>query len=285
MTDSTPSVTVLIPAYNEQDSIASVVTGLRDRHSEFEVLVLDDGSTDATADRAEEAGARVIRRGTNLGYGAALKEGMRQARGEFVLFMDADGQHRPEEIEKLLGLLPDSDMVVGSRPREVLLRSRSWGKWALAKTAEYLAQREIPDLNSGFRILRREAGLHYLPLLPNGFSLTTTLTLAMMKDGREVRYVPIEADHRQGGMSQVRMVRDGMGSLLLILRVIMLFDPLRVFTPIALFLISAGVLYTIFTVVTETNITETSLMLLLSGIGFLFFGLIADQVSNLRRGG
>ncbi|MCA9442479.1 MAG: glycosyltransferase family 2 protein [Candidatus Omnitrophica bacterium] len=280
-----PTYSVLIPAFNEAQTIHEVVDAIRSQHPDFEVIVIDDASTDSTGDLAEEAGANVIRRKTNQGYGAALKEGLRQAKGEFVLFMDADGQHRAEELSKLIEEIEGADMVVGSRPKEILVRSRSWGKKFLAWIANYLSRQEIPDLNSGFRILRKEAALSYLPILPNGFSLTTTITLAMLKDGREVRYVPIEGSPRKGGESQVRMVRDGMGTLLMILRVIMLFDPLRVFTPIALVQIVLGVLYTLYTVVSDTNITETSPMLLLSGFGFLFFGLLADQVSNLRRGG
>ncbi|MCB9766572.1 MAG: glycosyltransferase family 2 protein [Candidatus Omnitrophica bacterium] len=280
-----PTYSVLVPAFNEAQTIHEVVDAIRSQHPDFEVIVIDDASTDSTGDLAEEAGANVIRRKTNQGYGAALKEGLRQAKGEFVLFMDADGQHRAEELSKLIEEIEGADMVVGSRPKEILVRSRSWGKKFLAWIANYLSRQEIPDLNSGFRILRKEAALSYLPILPNGFSLTTTITLAMLKDGREVRYVPIEGSPRKGGESQVRMVRDGMGTLLMILRVIMLFDPLRVFTPIALVQIVLGVLYTLYTVVSDTNITETSPMLLLSGFGFLFFGLLADQVSNLRRGG
>ena len=284
MTES-PTYSVLIPAFNEAQTIGDVMEAIKSHHPDFEVIVIDDASTDSTGELAEEAGARVIRRMINQGYGAALKEGMRQARGEYILFMDADGQHRPEEISKLIEEIEGADMVVGSRPKEMQVRSRSFGKRILAALANYLSRQEIPDVNSGFRLLRRKAALEYLPILPNGFSLTTTITLAMLKDGREVRFVPIKGNQRQGGESQVSVVRDGMGGFLLILRVIMLFDPLRVFTPIALSLIGLGVLYTIFTIVTETNITETSLMLLLSGIGFLFFGLLADQVSNLRRGG
>ncbi|MCB9784867.1 MAG: glycosyltransferase family 2 protein [Candidatus Omnitrophica bacterium] len=280
-----PTYSVLVPAFNEAQTIHEVVDAIRSQHPDFEVTVIDDASTDSTGDLAEKAGANVIRRKTNQGYGAALKEGLRQAKGEFVLFMDADGQHRAEELSKLIEEIEGADMVVGSRPKEILVRSRSWGKKFLAWIANYLSRQEIPDLNSGFRVLRKEAALSYLPILPNGFSLTTTITLAMLKDGREVRYVPIEGSPRKGGESQVRMVRDGMGTLLMILRVIMLFDPLRVFTPIALVQIVLGVLYTFYTVVSDTNITETSPMLLLSGFGFLFFGLLADQVSNLRRGG
>lgn len=279
------SVTVILPAFNEQTCIAQTVSKLKETYPEYEILVIDDGSDDDTAKIAETEGARVIRHHVNKGYGASLKQGMRKARGDIVVFMDADGQHDCKDIARLVEGLEDSDMVVGERSKEDMVTVRKPGKWVLSFVANYLVGRHIPDINSGFRALYREDGLRYLPILPNGFSLTTTITLAMIKEGRDVTYIPIRISPRAGGKSSVRYFRDGAKTLLLISRVIMLFNPLKIFAPLSLMFFLVGGLYTLWTLISMTNITDTSILLLLSGFGFLFFGLLADQISNIRRGG
>lgn len=279
------SVTVILPAFNEEQNIAETVSKLLEMYPEYEILVIDDGSQDNTANLAEDKGARVIRNDVNKGYGASLKQGMRKAKGDIVVFMDADGQHDCKDVARLVKGLEGSDMVVGERSKEDMVTVRKPGKWILSIVADYLAGQHIPDINSGFRALYREDGLSYIAILPNGFSLTTTLTLAMIKEGRDVTYIPIRISPRSGGQSCVRYFRDGAKTLLLISRVIMLFNPLKIFAPLSLILFLMGSLYTLYTLIFQTNITETSILLLLSSLGFLFFGLLADQLSNIRRGG
>ena len=279
------SVTVILPAVNEEENIAATVSTLLEMYPEYEILVIDDGSDDNTANIAESKGARVIRNNVNTGYGASLKQGMRKAKGNIVVFMDADGQHDCKDVARLVDGLEGNDMVVGERCKEDMVTVRKPGKWILSVVADYLAGQHIPDINSGFRALYREDGLNYLPILPNGFSLTTTITLAMIKEGRDVKYIPIRIFPRSGGRSRVRYFSDGAKTLLLISRVIMLFHPLKIFAPLSLILLLVGGLYTLYTLIFSTNITDTSILLLLSSLGFMFFGLLADQISNIRRGG
>ena len=280
-------VTVIVPAYNEADAIGDVLDELVPTATEknWEVVVVDDGSSDNTTEIAEQHGANVVHNKHNKGYGASLKHGMRKAKGDIIVFMDADGQHDSCDIERLLDGLKENDMVVGQRSKEELVKHRKSGKWILSVVVRILIGRHVPDINSGFRALYRKDGLKYLPILPNGFSLTTTITLAMMKDGRDVEYIPIKISHRDSGKSTVSYFKDGFKTLLLISRVVMLFDPLKIFAPLAILLLSSGVLYTLYMIIFFSDITETSLLLILSGFGIGLFGLLADQISNIRRGG
>ncbi|MDP8215646.1 MAG: glycosyltransferase family 2 protein [Candidatus Euphemobacter frigidus] len=280
-----PSVTVVIPAYNEGKTIALTVSDIRKIYPEYEILVVDDGSTDGTADRAEGEGVRVLRNSQNRGYGASLKRGILKARGVIIVTLDGDGQHDCRGIARLVEGMAESDMVVGQRLKEDQVAVRKPGKWLLTAVAQYLVNQQIPDLNSGFRAFYRTDAIKYLPLLPNGFSFTTTITLSMLKDGRDVKYLPIKINRREEGSSRVSFFRDGGKTLLLILRVIMLFNPLRIFVPLSMILIFLGGIYTLFMMVVYSNISDTTTLLLLAGIGTLFFGLLADQISNIRRGG
>lgn len=251
-----------------------------------EVIVVDDGSTDNTARVASEAGARVIRHRNNKGYGAALKAGIRAADREIVVTFDADGQFDTKEIAKLVDALNESDMAVGVRPRGAGSPTiRKPGKWLLGKTANYLAQTEIPDLNCGLRALRVDTAKRFLNLLPNGFSFTTTLTLAMFKDGYNVTYLPITVHPRSFGASSVRAA-DGLNTFLLIIRIIALFDPLKVFLPASALLFVTGVAYWIYDSIStqRLNIPTGAMILLVSTVIVFLFGILADQVSAIRRG-
>jgi glycosyltransferase involved in cell wall biosynthesis len=251
-----------------------------------EIIVVDDGSTDETGHVAAEAGARVIRHHHNKGYGAALKAGIRAAEREIVVTFDADGQFDTSDIAKLVDALSENDMAVGTRPQGAGSPTlRKPGKWLLSKTANYLAQTEIPDLNCGFRALRTDTAKHFLNLLPNGFSFTTTITLAMFKDGYNVAYIPITVRPRMAGKSSVR-VADGFNTLLLIIRIIALFDPLKVFLPASALLFAAGVLYSVLDSLAfgRLNIAAGAVILFVSAVMVFMFGILADQVSAIRRG-
>lgn len=281
------SVSVIIPAYQEAANISSVVNKvkavLQTLPFETEVIVVSDGSTDGTGDVAEAAGANVIRHAYNKGYGASLKTGIRAAAGRTVVFIDADGQHDANDVLRLLAERQTYDMVVGARKGTAgspLIRKP--GKIFLGWLANRLTGRKIPDLNSGCRAVDREMALRFLPLLPNGFSFSTTTTIAAFKGGYTVKYVPIEVAKR-AGKSTVSMA-DGFNTIMLIIRIVTLFAPLRIFLPISLvtFLIGAG-----FTVNSYLTVGESSvrgLIALLASVHFFLFGVLVDQVVAIRRG-
>ena len=278
-------ISIIIPAFNEQASIGKVLEGLREWRERAEIIIVDDASTDRTAEIAECAGFRVIRHRTNKGYGAALKTGIRVCKGDIVVMMDADSEHNAAQIAKLLDNFGDNDMVVGARAKgshAPLIRRP--GKWLLSKVANYLAQTDIPDLNSGFRAFRRGVAKLFLHILPNGFSFTTTLTLALFKEGYSIAYVPITTTPRVG-TSTVNPIRDGVNTLMLIIRIIALFDPLRVFAPTSAVLFLIGLIYWGLDIFLRqrVNIPTGAVLVILASVIIFMFGILADQVSAIRR--
>ncbi len=278
-------VSVVIPACNEAGVIGTVVHELRALGTWHEILVIDDGSKDDTGDEAQAAGAKVIRHPYNKGNGAAVKTGIRAATGEFILIMDGDGQHQPADAVRLVGRLGEYDLVVGARSGATQAGStRRAGNAALNALASYLAQRDIPDLTSGFRAARAECLREFLHLLPNGFSTPTTTTLAFLRAGYNVVFEPIDARARVG-TSKIRLTRDGPRFLLIILRVVTIFSPLRVFLPIAAvaFLLGAG--YGLWTVVRYTQVTDASVLLIVLAVMIFLVGLVSEQIAALRFDG
>jgi glycosyltransferase involved in cell wall biosynthesis len=276
------ATSVVIPACNEAMAIGSVVTDLRANGSWHEILVVDDGSTDDTGARASAAGARVIRHPYNKGNGAAVKTGIRHATGSCVLIVDADGQHRPEDAMRLVAQLHDYDLVVGARSAESQASAaRRAGNALLNWIASYLTERPIPDLTSGFRAARREPLLEFLHLLPNGFSTPTTTTLAFIKAGYSVRFEPVVARPRQG-TSKIRLGPDGVGFLLILLKVITIFSPLRIFLPISATAFLIGSAYAVWTILTQSHVTNSSVLLILLSVVIFLVGLVSEQISSLR---
>lgn len=276
------AVTVIVPAFNEADSIAAVVADLRAADAWHEILVIDDGSKDATADRASEAGARVVRHPYNKGNGAAVKTGIRNATGEYILIVDGDGQHKPADARRLVSRLGEYDLVIGARSTGTqATHARRFGNSALNRLAGYLTDRDIPDLTSGFRAARREHLREFLHLLPNGFSTPTTTTLAFIKAGYNVAFEPVEARQRTGE-SKIRLARDGTKFLMIILRIVTLFSPLRVFLPfsIASFLVGFG--YALWTIWTQSHVTNSSTLLIIFSVIVFLVGLVSEQISALR---
>jgi glycosyltransferase involved in cell wall biosynthesis len=242
--------------------------------------VVDDGSTDKTAEAAAAAGARVVRHPYNKGNGAAVKTGIRHATGEFVLIVDADGQHPPEVAQQLSSLLGEYDLVVGARAADTQATpGRRAGNSALNALASYLTGRPIPDLTSGFRGARRECLREFLHLLPNGFSYPTTSCLAFLKAGLNVTFVPVTARPRVG-TSKIRVVRDGVRFVLIILKIVTLYSPLKVFFPISAVSFLLGLLYGIWNVAVHGKIPMGSALLIQLAVVVFLFGLISEQIAS-----
>ena len=283
-----PEVSVVVPAFNEEGGIRAQVQAIADALADtdwaFEVVVVDDGSEDETADRVRGLpDVTVVQHAMNRGYGAALKTGIRRARGEYVVIIDGDGTYPASEIPRLLEQLDGCDMAVGARTGEEVKVPffRKPAKWALRKLAELLAETKIPDLNSGLRVFRKSEVLRYLPILCSGFSFTTTITLAMLCTDRMVRYVPINY-HARRGRSKIRPLRDTYNFLLLVLRTICYFNPLKVFMPPALILFGLGLAKLAYDVIATSNVYDSELLFLVTGLQLGALGLIADAVAKSR---
>jgi len=276
------AVSVVIPAFDEAGSIATVVSALQATARWREIIVVDDGSSDGTAERAGAAGARVIRHPYNKGNGAAVKTGIRNATGEFVLIADADGQHAAEDAGRLIARLGEYDLVVGARsPSTQATLGRRAGNALLNSLAGYLAGRPIPDLTSGFRAARREHLVEFIHLLPNGFSTPTTTTLAFIRAGYNVAFEPIAARTRTG-RSKIRFARDGAQFLLILLKIVTIFSPLRIFVPVSLLSAMVGVLYGAWNVATAGRIPNGAVLLILFAVVVFLVGLVSEQVAALR---
>jgi len=276
------SISIVIPAFNEGHAIADVVAVLRGAAEWREIIVVDDGSSDDTAARAEAAGASVVRLAYNMGNGAAVKNGIRRATGEYVLIIDADGQHPPEDALRLASRLGHYDMVIGARSKETqATQARRAGNGVLNRLAGYMTGRDIPDLTSGFRGARTSGLREFLHLLPNGFSTPTTTTLAFIKGGYSVTFEPIHARQRSG-QSKIRLARDGAKFLVIIFKIITIFSPLRIFLPISVASFALGAGYGIWNVVAHARIPNGSVLLILFAVVVFLVGLVSEQISALR---
>jgi len=281
----TSTVSVVIPACNEAGAIASVVKELLAAAPWHEILVVDDGSTDATAAEATSAGARVLGHPYNKGNGAAVKTGIRAASGEYILIIDGDGQHQPADALRLVSRLGEYDLVVGARSSDTQAGVvRRLGNAALNGLASFLTERTIPDLTSGFRAARREHLVEFLHLLPNGFSTPTTTTMCFIKAGYNVVFEPVEARKRVG-LSKIRLSSDGPKFLLIIIRVMTIFSPLRIFLPVSAASFALGAGYGLWTIVTQRHVTNSSVLLIMLAVILFFVGLVSEQVSSLRSDG
>jgi glycosyltransferase involved in cell wall biosynthesis len=279
------TVSILIPAFNEGPVVADVVSSLRARAAWHEVIVVDDGSSDETGRHAASAGASVVRHPYNKGNGAAVKSGVRAATGEYILVMDGDGQHKPEDALRIVERLGEYDLVVGSRASHTQAsRARRLGNRALNAFASFMTGRDIPDLTSGFRGARTSCMREFLHMLPNGFSTPTTSTMAFMKAGYNVAFEPIEARQRTGA-SKIRLARDGAKFFLIIMRVITVFSPLKIFVPISGCAALVGVGYGAWTVATQSKIPNGSVLLLMFSVVVFLVGLVSEQITTLRFGG
>ena len=278
-------LSVVIPAYNEEGAVAETVDRIRAALASlpfrFEIVVVDDGSKDNTRREAKCAGARVLGSSENGGYGWALKRGIAGSDSEYIAIIDADGTYPAETLVPMLEIAKTADMVVGDRSgamKNVPLMRRP-AKWVLNKLANYLADREIPDLNSGLRVFKRDSLKRFIPLLPDAFSFTTTITLCMLCSRMQVEYVPVDYAKRIG-QSKIRP-RDFFNFILLVLRIVMLFQPLRIFLPLGTVLFLLGAAKTIYDI-TLMNLSESAIFALLAALIIWSLGLIADMISRLH---
>jgi glycosyltransferase involved in cell wall biosynthesis len=278
-------VAILIPAFNEGASVGTTVTRLRTAMAATawtsEIIVVDDGSTDETAAEASRHGARVIRIPENRGYGAALKAGILGSRSEFVTIIDADGTYPADMVPTLLAAMDGNVMVVGARAlRDVSIApQRRLAKWFLGKLAGYLTRRRIPDLNSGLRVMRRSTLIEFLHILPSGFSFTTTITLALLCNEYPVAYVPVRCEPRVG-LSKLR-AREFTNFIILVLRTVVLFNPLRVFLPAGTLLFAIGALKLMYDI-WLWNLSETTVMAFLAALIVWAVGLLADMIATVQ---
>lgn len=280
------STSIIIPAYNEEEAIGATLERLVELgiHENHEIIVVDDGSSDSTAKIV--AGFPVVLRAhhINKGYGASLKTGVRFASGKYVIMMDSDGQHKPEDISRIEEMLEDYDMVIGERSKgSFQMKRRMAGKRLIKKIGEYLVEQKLPDYNSGFRGFRRDEIAGMLHLMPNGFSFSTTSTLAYLKEGYNIGSLPIEVNERIGRKSNVKMVKDGSKTILLLFRIIMLFNPLKVFFPISIFTFLFGLGFGITGFIVYGRFSNGAVVLTMLGMFLFFIGLVADQISILNR--
>ncbi len=276
------ALTIVIPANNEAATIADVVASARSEYPEAEIIVVDDGSTDATADLAEAAGATVLRHPESLGNGAAVKSGARAAKGEILALMDGDGQHDPRELGKLLARLDEGDqMAVGARDSG---SHASVGRWfangLYNEIASRLTGRRVPDLTSGYRAVRASMFKQFLYLLPNGFSYPTTITMAFLRSGYPVCFEPITAAERSG-KSHIRPIRDGIRFLVIIFKIATLYSPLKIFMPISALFFTTGLGYYAYTYFTEGRFTNMSMLVISASVIIFLIGLISEQITAL----
>ena len=276
------TVTIVIPAFNEAGSVGAVVADLRATGAWRDVLVVDDGSTDGTAEAARGAGARVIVHPYNKGNGAAIKTAIRHSESDWLVVFDADGQHRADDVVRLVDRLGEYDLVVGARaPGAQATTGRRIGNAVLNGLASYLTGRPIPDLTSGFRAAKREYLLEFIHLLPNGFSTPTTSTLAFVKAGYNVAFEPIDAQVRVG-VSKIRFASDGAKFLLILLKVITIFSPLRIFAPVSAGAFVLGATYGIWNFAYHARFPNGAVLLVMFSVVVLLVGLVSEQISSLR---
>lgn len=277
---------VVIPAYNEEAGIGPLLetmqnNGLLER---YEVIVVDDGSTDQTAQIIKGFPVKLVRHGVNKGYGASLKSGIRRASCSKVMMLDSDGQHDPVYLDKICTMLDEVEMVIGERNHDSFqVSNRKGGKWLIRKTGEFLVDQPLPDFNSGLRGFRKDLIANLLHIMPNGFSFSTTSTLAFLKEGYTIGTFPIYVSERIGRNSSVKFFKDGSKTMLLLLRIIMLFNPLKVFFPASLLSAATGIMLGISGYLIYFRVPNSSIILLTLGMFLFFFGLLADQIALLNR--
>lgn len=276
-------VTIIVPAYNENNSIRQTIEDLKNLPGDYEIIVVDDCSTDGTTEQIKGVGVKTFRHQFNRGYGASLKTGIMHATTDTIVITDADATYPNAKIPELVSTYLDEelDMVVGARTTahaEIPLIRRP-AKWFITRLASYLSGTRIPDLNSGLRVMKKEVLEKFINILPNGFSFTTTITLAMITNNYSVKYIPIDYFRRRG-KSKIRPIYDTLNFIQLIIRMVLYFDPLRVFLPMSLPLCIWGFFHILYQAIFTGNIGTVAVIISLSGIQLLAIGMLADLIDK-----
>lgn len=276
------SLSIVIPAKNEAGAIGDVVSKAKSAYPDAEVIVVNDGSTDDTANVAEDAGAKVITHPQSMGNGAAVKSGARAASGELIAFMDGDGQHDAAELAPLIARLDEGyDMVVGARDSGSHANvGRLFANGLYNAIASRMSGRDIPDLTSGFRVARADKFREYLYLLPNGFSYPTTITMAFLRSGYPICFEPISAAKRIG-KSHIQPLKDGVRFLIIIFKIATLYSPLKIFVPISMLFFATGLGWYVYTYSTLGRFTNMSMLLFSASVVIFLIGLISEQITAL----
>ena len=279
-------LSIVLPARNEAENLSILLPKLRQTYEKAEILVIDDGSTDNTQEICKTNRVRAIRHPFSMGNGAAIKTGARKATGDVIVFMDADGQHDPADIPRLLAKIDEGYyLVVGARtPSSHASWARRLANAFYNRFASLMTGYRIKDLTSGFRAVRAQRFRKFIYLLPNGFSYPTTSTMAFFRAGFPVTYVPIQAGKRKG-KSKIKLMRDGARFFMIILKIGALFSPMRLFIPLSFFLFSSGMGLYAYNYYTQGRFTNMSLFLLMSALFTLLIGLLSEQISSLHYRG
>ena len=276
-------ISFVIPAFNEGDSIAAIITQLTAEFPEAEVLVVDDGSEDNTKGEAVKAGALVYSHPYRMGNGASVKDGIRYCSGEIIVMMDADGQHKPKDAKRLLQQIEKYNMVVGARTKSSeTVWYRDLANSVYNRLASFMTDFKVEDLTSGFRVFRKSEVSKYMYLFPNGFSYPTTVTMAYLRNGRSVHYVPIETEFRVG-KSKIKLLQDGTKFLLIIMRIATLYSPLKIFMPVSLSCFSLGLFWYLYSYfICHTGFPKMSLLLFMTSVIIFMQGLLSEQICQMR---
>lgn len=276
------SLSIILPAKNESASLQILLPELTALYEDAEIIIVNDGSDDDTLTTCSKYTVTVISHPYSKGNGAAIKTGTRAATGDILVFMDADGQHSPEDIKKLLEEIDKgNDMVIGARDKD----SHASGPRHIAnvlynKLASYMSGHKILDLTSGFRAVKANIFKQFLYLLPNGFSYPTTITMALFRSGYSIKYVPIACEKRKGN-SHIRLIKDGFKFLLIIFRITSLYSPLKIFGPASFALFITGLVYYVYTYLYFGRFTNMSTLLILTSVIIFLIGLLSEQITFL----
>jgi len=278
-------LSIVVPIYNEEKAIQGFLGKLKDVLKNVkvshEIIAIDDASSDKTYERLKKVkGIRTVRHPYNKGYGASLKTGARKSKGKYVLFIDGDGEHDPKNIPKLVKHRKTYDMVVGARQFSSSV-PRAIAKRIITGFANYVSEVKIPDLNCGFRLLKRDILMDYLDSLPNRFSFTSTITMIFIKSGYSIKYIPVNILKRKG-KSKINPVKDFINFLVLVMKTSLLFSPLKVFMPFSLLFFVLGMGYLVYYIILYSDVPDSAIFLLTTSILVFFFGFISDQISSLK---
>ena len=276
-------ISFVIPALNEGKSIGTVVRQLADEFPDAEILVVDDGSDDNTKEETVKAGALVYSHPYRMGNGASVKDGIRYCSGEIIVMMDADGQHKPADAKRLLQQIEKYNMVVGARTKNSeTVWYRDIANIVYNRLASFMTNFKVEDLTSGFRVFKKSEVSKYLYLFPNGFSYPTTVTMAYLRNGRSVHYVPIETEFRVG-KSKIKLLRDGTKFLLIIMRIATLYSPLKIFMPTSLACFSVGLFWYLYSYfICNAGFPKMSLLLFMTSVIIFMQGLLSEQICQMR---